>query len=190
MSVEKLFDRFPLIDVDGEFMLRQHAYEDGEEYLNYLTDTDVNRFVPEECIPKTLDRAREEVDYHRDLFRYRRSLYWALARKDNNKIVGSCGFNYWNRDHARCEISYDLARKYWNRGVMTRTVRAVLAFAFTQMQLHRVEATVHPENVGSLSVLNKMGFKREGLLREHKKLHGKYYDAIMLSLLRKEFMPF
>ena len=73
---------------------------------------------------------------------------------------------------------------------MTRTAKAVLGFAFTRMELHRVEATVTPTNQASLRVLKKLGFQKEGILREQKLLHGKFYDAVMLSLLQKEYFKF
>jgi ribosomal-protein-alanine N-acetyltransferase len=117
-------------------------------------------------------------------------VFWAIARKDDSKLIGSCGFNYWNRDHSRGEISYDLAKQYWRKGIMSQVVKSVLGFAFTQMQMHRVEATVTPTNLGSLGVLRKAGFKKEGILREQKLLHGKFYDAVMLSLLQKEYLGF
>jgi ribosomal-protein-alanine N-acetyltransferase len=189
-NVEQLFDSFPVISVNDEYILRQASHADAEDYLEYMSDEDVTRYVPEECIPRNLDRVREEIDYSLDLFRYRRSIYWTLARKDNNKLIGSCGFNYWNRDHARGEISYDLHKKYWGKGIMTETVKAVLGFAFTRMELHRVEATVTPTNQGSMRVLRKVGFQKEGILREQKLLHGTFYDAVILSLLQKDYMKF
>lgn len=190
MSVLSVFDSFPIINVNDEFVLRQISHGDSEAYFEYMQDEDVIRYVPEECIPRNLTRVKEEIDYNLDLYRYKRSVYWALARKDNNRLVGSCGFNYWNRDHKRAEISYDLAKKYWGKGIMSQTVKAVLAFAFTRMELHRVEATVTPTNQGSQKVLRKMGFQKEGVLREQKLLHGKFHDAIMLSLLQKDYFKF
>lgn len=189
MGVETVFDIFPVIDVD-DLVLRQIAYSDQQDYFDYLSNREVHKYVPEECIPRTFDQTKAEIDYNLDLFRYRRSIYWALARKSDNKLIGSCGFNYWNRDHARAEISYDLAREYWGHGIMTRVAQAVLGFAFARMQLHRIEATVTPTNIGSLKVLEKLGFQREGVLREQKLLHGKFYDAVMLSLLQKEYLKF
>lgn len=190
MSIERIFDSFPVINVDENFLLRQITHDDIADYYEYMQDKDVLRYVPNECIPTTIVRAREEVEYLLDLFRYRRSVYWTLARKEDNKLIGSCGFNYWNRDHSRAEISYDLSKEYWGQGIMTKTVKAVLAFAFTQMQLRRVEATATPSNKGSLKVLSKVGFKREGLLRDQKFLHGKFHDAIISSILQKEFLKF
>ncbi len=187
---EKIFSRFPLIDIDDQYLLRQITYNDAEDYLAYISNEDVNRYVPNECLPRNIEQAKNEIKYNLDLYAYKRSVYWAIARKSDNKLVGSCGFNYWNRDHSRAEISYDLARELWGKGIMTKTVKSVLGFAFIQMQLVRVEATVHPNNQGSLSVLRKCGFKKEGLLRKHKLLHGTFYDAIMLSLLQEEHLGF
>jgi ribosomal-protein-alanine N-acetyltransferase len=187
MNPERIFDYFPELQVDDDYVLRQYTHNDVEDYYKYMQDKDVVRYVPKECIPKSIEGTRAEIEYALDLFRYKRSIYWAIARKKDNTLVGSCGFNYWNRDHARAEISYDLAKEYWNKGIMTKVVRAVLAFAFTQMQMHRIEATVTPTNIGSLTVLKKVGFKKEGVLRDQKLLHGKFYDAVMLSLLSREF---
>lgn len=188
MSLDRVFDFFPTIQVGSDYVLRQFTYGDTDEYYRYMKDEEVTLYIPKECIPSSLDKTKEEIDYSLDLFRYKRSIYWAIANKSDNKLIGSCGFNYWNRDHARAEISYDLAKEYWGRGVMTEVVRSVLSYAFSQMQLNRVEATVTPTNIGSLKVLEKLGFQREGLLREQKLLRGKFHDAVMLSLLSGDFL--
>lgn len=184
-----VFNKFPIIELD-DLVLRQISYDDIQDYYDYLSDEEVIRYVPEECIPRNIDRAKEEIDYTLDLFRYKRSVYWAIAQQKDNKLIGSIGFNYWNRDHARAEISYDLAKRFWGKGVMTKAVKAVLGFGYVQMNLHRIEATVTPTNHGSLRVLQKLNFKKEGVLREQKLLHGKFHDAIILSLLKQEYFPF
>lgn len=190
MSVEKIFLSFPIIQVDSKHYLRKFSYDDMEAYYNYISDSEVNKYVPKECIPQSLELTKAEIDYCLDLYKYKRSIYWALARLDNNRLIGSCGFNYWNRDHSRAEISYDLAKEYWGKGIMTKAAKAVISYAFTHMQLHRIEATVTPTNVGSLKVLKKIGFQKEGVLRQQKLLHGKFYDAVMLSLLQSEYLRF
>ncbi|PIR39484.1 MAG: N-acetyltransferase [Alphaproteobacteria bacterium CG11_big_fil_rev_8_21_14_0_20_39_49] len=190
MGVERVFNSFPIININEELILRQISYNDAKEYYEYMQDNDVIRYVPEECIPRNMARVKEEIDYNIDLFRYRRSVYWVIARKDNDMLIGSCGFNYWNRDHRRGEISYDLNKKYWGNGIMSQAVKAVLGFAFSQMDLHRVEATVTPTNKASINVLRKAGFKKEGVLREQKLLHGNFEDAIIMSLLQREYLKF
>ncbi len=190
MSVERIFNSFPVININENLVLRQITYDDCNEYYDYMKDEDVIRYVPEECIPRSLERVKEEIDYNLDLFRYRRSIYWVIALKENNRLIGSCGFNYWNRDHRRGEISYDLNKNYWGQGIMSEAIKAILGFAFSQMELHRVEATVTPTNKASINVLKKAGFQKEGILREQKLLHGKFEDAIIMSLLQREYLKF
>lgn len=189
MHSDEIFKKFPVIPL-GDYVLRCVTFDDVNDYHEYLSDPEVIKYVPAECIPSTIERAREEIEYTIDLFRYKRSIYWGIARVKDNKLVGSIGFNYWNRDHKRGEISYDLAKSLWNKGIITSAIKAVLGFAFVQMEMHRVEATVTPTNKASQRILQKMKFKREGILREQKLLHGKFHDAIIYSLLQKEYFPF
>ncbi|HNB42281.1 MAG TPA: GNAT family protein, partial [Anaerolineales bacterium] len=63
-------------------------------------------------------------------------------------------------------------------------LHAAIQFGFDQMKLHRIEALVYPENTRSLHLLNKLGFKQEGTLRDYFYLDGKFYDHIVLSLLK------
>ena len=188
MAISSVFDQFPILDVNETLYLRQFCYEDARAYLAYLSDPETNRFVPKECLPTTLIEAKNEIQYHLDLFNYKRSIFWAIAQKSDDKMIGSCGYNYWNQDHNRTEISYDLAREHWRKGIMSQVIQSVLSFGFYQMNLRRVEATTTEDNKASLGVLKKAGFKKEGILREQKLLHGTYKDAIMLSLLQREYL--
>lgn len=186
--MESVFATFPVIDLDDTYYMRAYRPSDKKDYFDYLHNEDVIRYIPEECIPRTMERAAEEVQYVMDLFNHRRSVYWAIALKKNDRLIGSCGFNYWSRDHHRAEISYDLAKEYWGRGVISHAVQKVSSFGFYKMQLNRIEATVIPDNIGSIKVLENNGYIKEATLREQKLLHGEFRDAIMYSLLQKDFL--
>ena len=67
--------------------------------------------------------------------------------------------------------------------MMHQALDAVIDFAFTTLKLHRLEADVDPDNAGSLGVLEKLGFEREGLFRDRWLLYGKWVDSVMLGLL-------
>lgn len=184
-----IFSEFPVLELK-RIVLRAGTYDDAQDYLDYISHKEVHRYIPDECLPKTLEQAQEEIDYMSDLFKYGRSIYWIIADKKTNKLIGSCGFNYWNKDHRRGEISYDLKHSYWGKGIMTEAIEAVITFGFVNMKLHRIEATVTEMNLASKAVLKKHKFKKEGVLRQQKLLHGKFYDAIMLSLLSHEYLTF
>lgn len=180
-----IFKKFPILEIN-EFVLRQIRTSDTIELINYLNDKDVNKYIPEESIPRTIEDAESEVKYMKEMFRCGYSIYWVIAKKSDDKIIGSCGFNYWNQSHKRAEISYDLGKEFWSKGIMSGTIKRILQFGFEEMQLNRIEATTTPCNLSSLKLLKKNGFEKEGVLRQHKILNGKFYDAVMLSLLNKQ----
>lgn len=185
---ERVFDSpFPELALDEIIVLRELQKLDAMDLLNYLTHEEVHKFINEEDTPRTMKEAEGEVHYWSGLFKHRRSIYWAIALKDTNQVIGTCGYNLWSRTHDRAEISYDLAREYWGQGLMTSVLRLIIKYGFEQMKLKRIQATVVLENKGSIRVLQKLGFKDEGILRKYNCLRGKYCDSRMMAILDEDF---
>lgn len=185
---EDIFNKpFPVLELEDIIVLRELQKLDAMDLLNYLSDEEVHRFVNEEDTPRTLQEAEGEVHYWSGLFKHRRSIYWAVARKDTNEVIGTCGYNMWSRTHDRAEISYDLSKEYWGQGIMTSVLRLIIKYGFEHMKLKRIQATVVPENKASVRVLQKLSFKDEGLLRKFNCLRGKYCDSRMMAILDEDF---
>jgi len=72
---------------------------------------------------------------------------------------------------------------------MTEALTEVLLFGFKEMKLNRIQAITFPENLGSVRVLEKLGFQKEGTLREWGYFKGRYQDVYCYSLLRREWKP-
>ena len=100
--------------------------------------------------------------------------------------VGDIGLHNIDLQNRRCELGYQLSPDYWGKGVMTRAARPLLAWAFGDGGFNRVEATVMQGNDPSERVLERLGFKREALLREYKFVRGEYKDYSMWSLLASD----
>jgi ribosomal-protein-alanine N-acetyltransferase len=181
-----LFTKFPNRRV-GEYVLRELERSDAPALLAYISDKEVHRFISDEDIPKDFEQALQEIEYWGGLFKHRQSIYWGIADRKTNELVGTCGYNYWNRLHRRAELSYDLKRELWGKGIMTEVLKEVVKFGFTQMMLHRVSATVSPDNPASGRVLEKLNFTQEGVMKDYKILHGKWDDAVMYALLEEEY---
>lgn len=111
---------------------------------------------------------------------------WGIQSKVNGELVGSCGLFKWNRGWKSCVIGYELARVAWGNGFMTEALSAVLAWGFKHMELHRVEAQIHPENAASIRLVRHLGFIQEGHLREAGFWLGQYHDLLLYALLRRE----
>lgn len=189
MSLMKIFQSFPVINL-GKYVLRELRATDAQDFLAYMKDEKVYEFIGDNYVPKNITEAEAEIKYWADLFKSTRSIFWGIALKSNDSLIGSCGFNVWNHMDGRVEISYDLSRKFWNQGIMTQAIKAISDYAFCNMKVNRVQATVCIENTASIKLLEKVGFKREGLLREFAVLRGKIHDSYMYSYLSKEAFQF
>lgn len=113
---------------------------------------------------------------------------WGLERLSDGALVGSCGLFNWNRAWRRCTLGYELAREAQGRGLMAEALRRVLDWGFAPegMGLNRIEAMIHPENQPSLRLVEGLGFRREGLLREVAFWGGRHQDLEMHAVLARE----
>jgi RimJ/RimL family protein N-acetyltransferase len=101
-----------------------------------------------------------------------KSLRWALARANDDELIGSCGYTRWSREQGSAELAYDLAPMYWGRGLMSAAVRAAVTWALGAGSLSRVEAFVMTTNEPSIAVMEHTGFKRERMLAGYRVARG------------------
>jgi len=114
------------------------------------------------------------------------SCRWAVALQDENRLIGTCGFNE-RSPHGWAELAYELARPYWGRGIITQAVAASLDWGVPRWTLNRVHAFVMVGNVRSERVLERAGFTREGCLRSFRISRGVPRDFSVFSILRQEW---
>ncbi|WP_150273426.1 GNAT family N-acetyltransferase [Paenibacillus tepidiphilus] len=142
--------------------LRMLTLADGEAVWRHFADEEVVRFMDiEPC--HSLEDALEIIQFHLDDSGCR----WGLFAKDTGRLTGTCGFHCWTREpEAKAELGYDLSPAYWGQGLMAEALAAVIAFGFAQMGLAMIEATVEPDNLRSLRVLEGLGFQRSDELAD------------------------
>jgi RimJ/RimL family protein N-acetyltransferase len=116
----------------------------------------------------------------------RRKFDLAIALKFDASIIGGCGI-YLPSDDSQAEIGYTLARECWGQGYATEAAYRLLAFGFRALGVHRVFATCDVENVASWAVLEKLGMRREGYLREDRWQRGKWRDSYLYAILEEEW---
>jgi ribosomal-protein-alanine N-acetyltransferase len=179
--VYEVFNAFPVIDLDS-VILRELTHSDAEKFYAYMNDPMVKKYLSDDDIPLTLAHAERDVEYWRSLFHNKRSIYWAIAKRKGNELIGTCGFNSWSMVHKRAEISYDLSRKEWGKGIMSKSVQAICDFAFISMRVNRIQATVAHDNILSIKLLERHNFAQEGLLKQYGMLHNKSVDFYMYGL--------
>ncbi len=114
-------------------------------------------------------------------------LKWGLALRDSDTVIGTTTLFNLSLDNGRAELGYAMAHAHWGRGYMNEALTALVSHAFEVMELRRLEADVDPRNAASIRTLERLGFQREGFLRERWHVNGEIQDAFFYGLLRREW---
>ncbi|MEP7294427.1 MAG: GNAT family N-acetyltransferase, partial [Chloroflexota bacterium] len=157
-----------------------------EDMFVFRGDAEVQKYNDDPF--RNVGEARAFIRRLRDDYAAQNSVAWGITLRGHDRMIGLCGFRDWDRRHNRAEIGYDLAKLYWRQGIGSEAVGVMLRFGFTRMNLNRVEAEAVLDNVGSVRLLEKQGFQREGVRREFTlETDGKYLDDGVFGLLRSEY---
>lgn len=115
------------------------------------------------------------------------ALQFVMVDKSDGKAIGTCLIFRHDQASARAELGFVLARSHWGGGYMTEALTALIDSAFDDMGLRRLEAEVNPGNTASGRLLRRLGFVREGLLRQRWVSKGAPYDVEAYGLLRGDW---
>ncbi len=179
-------EKLPLLK-GPQVTLRALEASDAPALFEVFGDPEVMRYwstAPLDSV-RAAGRLLGEIDAG---FSARRLFQWGIADRDTGTIVGTCTLLRMEQAHRRSEVGFALARSRWGRGEAFRAVAMVLAFAFNALALHRIEADVDPRNERSLRLLERLGFRREGVLRERYQVNGEVQDSAILGLLRSDWL--
>jgi ribosomal-protein-alanine N-acetyltransferase len=179
MSKLDCFIKFPFFDL-GDFFLRELKESDSLHYLMYMEHPEVSKNIPEYMVPRSLMHAQMELRYWKDLFQSRKGFFWGIAKKNNNKLIGTIGFNFVNFFNKKGEINYDLNRDHWGKGIMTACLAQVMNFS-SEIGLTRIQATVLQDNSRSIKLLESEGFAQEGLLKNYEFVDGVHKNSYMYA---------
>ena len=111
----------------------------------------------------------------------------ALVLAGEEEIIGNCCLFHLDAQSRRAEVGYDLHPDHWRRGYMNEALQALLGYGFRELDLNRIEADIHPDNLASANTLEKLGFVREGLLRERWIVEGEVSDSVIYGLLSRDW---
>ncbi|GAB7126637.1 GNAT family protein [Silvimonas sp. JCM 19000] len=178
-------DPFPLVHA-SRLLLRPLTHADAPRLYAIHSDPQVMRWFGSDAL-----RQPEEAITLIDTFNARwcepvPGVRWAIERRSDGLLLGTCGLGRWNRSWHSAVTGYELARDAWGNGYMAEALRAALGWGWARMELNRVEAQIHPANAASIRLVEKLGFVREGLLRQAGYWNGQYQDLVQFGLLRAE----
>ena len=175
-----------IIETD-RLLLREFVADDWPEVLAYQVDPLYLRYS--NSAPPTEMQAREFVEMfvgwqHEQP---RTNFQLAMVLKANSKLIGNCGIRVNDPDQREANIGFELSHHHWNQGYATEAARAILAFGFDELKMHRIWSWCVADNVGSVRVLEKIGMRMEGQQREKELIRGRWHDHLLYSILDHEW---
>lgn len=178
-------DAFPVLTTE-RLVLRETAAHDAEAVLAMEGDPIAMRYWSRPPM-QDLSEAQASVERVTKYFAERTALRWAIARPADGRMLGHVSLFNFSEQSGRADIGYGLAREHWGRGFMHEALTAVVDYAFGPLGLRRLEADTDPRNHASLRALERLGFVREGLLRERWQVGEEISDTAFLGLLAREW---
>jgi ribosomal-protein-alanine N-acetyltransferase len=166
-------------------VLRQLTKEDMDFIFEMFSRDETNSFVADDPV-SSMEEARELYEtYVRPkphLFRL------GLFLRDTGQPIGTIGLYGIKVEDFRAVMGFDLLSEFWGWGYMTEAATALLDHAFGNMNLNRIQASADADNVRSLATLERIGFKKEGLMRQKDFYKGAFHDDVVYSILRSEWL--
>ncbi|MBD8521535.1 GNAT family protein [Lysinibacillus sp. FSL R7-0073] len=180
------FKDFPKLETE-RFILRKGTVDDCSDLFELYANENVVKYLPLNLF-ESVEDAMVEINWYEKIFKEQIGLRWVIEEAKTKKVIGTCGYLNYEKEHNRIEIGYDLKPDYWGQGIMQETLGKIIHFAFTSMEINKIEAKVEPENKASIRLLGKLNFCQEGVLRQHEFEKGKYVDLVLFSILKSEYI--
>lgn len=166
--------------------LRPPQAEDADALFDIHSDPDVMLYFSE---PPWADPARAVQKIEEDAAAFGRQEYYrfAIILNETGRQIGNCTLFALHKQNRRAEVGYALHKGYWGRGYMHEALETLLGYAFLELGLNRLEADIDPRNAGSIRCLERLGFVREGFLRERWIVGGEACDSVLHGLLFRDW---
>lgn len=112
----------------------------------------------------------------------------AIVNKESNEFIGDIGFYNMDFYSNNTEVGYTIVKKFWRQGVASECIKAIENFAFNKLNMNRVIAMVNSDNISLIKLLEKLGFNKDGVLREHYYNNSKneYISICVYSLIKND----
>lgn len=178
---------FPVIETD-RLVLKPLTVDDAKSLLDIFSDPEVMRYW--NTAPwKGIQDAYDFVDSSNSAMLRQGSLVLGVYLKSTGELAGKCMLFSYDKDSRRAEIGFGLGRPSWGKGYINEAGEALIQYGFATLGLRRIEAEIDPNNYASAKALEKLGFYREGLLRQRWEINGIVSDSALYGRLASDGLP-
>ncbi|MGD9099541.1 MAG: GNAT family protein [Anaerolineae bacterium] len=169
----------------ARLVLRRYTPDDAQDILTFASHPSVTRIaldfqVTAEGVQEYIERQNAYQPFEKG-----KCFDLAIELKEERKVIGFLGFIH--REHQQGEIGYALGVDYRGRGLATEAAEALVAYAFDALGLHKIQADTSSANPGAWRLMERLGMRREGRLREVECSDGAWTDRLLYGILADEW---
>ncbi|HEY2493802.1 MAG TPA: GNAT family N-acetyltransferase [Paenibacillus sp.] len=176
---------FPILETE-RLMLREITNQDAEGIFACFSNDEVTRYYGQNNL-ENIEQAKQVIAFFAKNYEEKRGIRWGIEVKGTEGIIGTIGFNAWMAKHRRAELGYEIHPAHWRRGYASEAIAQIISYGFRDLNLTRIGAVVFIENEGSNLLLSKLGFQKEGILKNYMYQNGVAYNTNIYSLLESNF---
>ena len=183
---EKVFLEFPIIETE-RFILKEIEEKHRNHFISLFSDEDIMKYsVKEVYDPK------KQVEFYlkkiKLMYKEKKGIRWAIINKESKAFIGDIGLYNIDFYSNNTEIGYTIEKNFWRKGVASECIKAIENFAFKILNMNRIIAMIDSNNISSIKLSEKLGFHKEGILREHyyNKSKDEYINICVYSLIKSD----
>lgn len=167
-------------------IIRPIKLDDKNELFEYRSDTVANKY--QGWVPKTIDDVENFIDkISKQINEPGTWFQFVLIEKETQKVVGDLGIHFFDKVSKQVEIGCTLNKVFQHKGYATESVKIVIDYLFKKLNKHRVITSIDPDNVDSIRLVERIGFRKEAHFIESLYIDGRWVDDLIYALIEKDW---
>ncbi|MFB6318623.1 GNAT family N-acetyltransferase [Saccharicrinis sp. FJH54] len=167
-------------------LLRPVTPDDKEDLFEYRRDKETNKYqgwIPETIgdVENFIGRLSTQINVPQSWFQF------AIIEKTSSKIVGDLGIHFMDVENKQAEIGCTLHKNFHNRGYATESVNLVIDYLFNDLNKHRIITSIDPDNINSVRLVERIGFRKEAHFVKSLWLNGVWLDDMIYAMIESDW---
>ncbi|KJS05874.1 MAG: GNAT family acetyltransferase [Flavobacteriales bacterium BRH_c54] len=170
----------------SRLIIKPISIEDKNAVFEYRSDTKTNKY--QGWIPKTIDDVITFINKTAKKNNLPETWFQlVIQEKETQKIIGDIGIHFFGKENKQVEIGCTLHKKFQHKGYATESLKRVIEYLFNELDKHRIITSIDPENISSIELVKRIGFRKEAHFVESLYINGKWVDDVIFALLKKDY---
>jgi RimJ/RimL family protein N-acetyltransferase len=168
-------------------LLRDITIDDKQAIFDYRSDAEANKF--QSWIPETLEDVDSFIQRNNKEFNQPESWYQVLITdKETKAVIGDVGIHFFGSENLQVELGITLSKNFHGKGYASEALEGVMNFLFNDLKKHRIMASVDPDNIDSLNLMVRIGFRKEGHFVKSLFWKNNWVDDVIYALLQQDWI--